>query len=463
MKRIIVAAVAVPLMLVAVGGCQTARYTEPVQATRLDAGGRAETTSNVLANAGEWRNSGVIVEVGQRYRIRAEGRWQAAPTCAPTGPEGDGMYGLLCPAWDIGRVLTGHAHQKLIGKVGQAGTPFPIGTYRELTADREGTLFLSMNEQLSGVADNGGSLTVRVSLDAPSAPAVARAPRPTTIAAPSPQTAKPTSRFPTALVSATFPSGPVRPDDIAVIIGNANYSRAKDIPDVTPAHADAASFKRYAMTALGVREGNIIDIRDATQGDMVAVFGSERSHKGRLFNWVLAGKSRVHVYYAGHGAPAGADGTPYLVPVDANATTIELNGYPLDLLYRNLSKVPAQSISVVLEACFSGASQAGSVIPRASGIYVRPKVQTVPGNITVIAAADASQIASWEQDSSHGLFTKYYLLGLAGEADKTPYGNADGNVIHSELDTYLNDTLTYFARRYYGRDQKARIVVGSGG
>ena len=463
MKRIIVAAVAVPLMLVAVGGCQTARYTEPVQATRLDAGGRAETTSNVLANAGEWRNSGVIVERGRRYRIRAEGRWQAAPTCSPTGPDGDGMYGLLCPAWDIGRVLVGHPHQKLIGKVGEAGAPFPIGTYRELTPDRDGTLFLNMNEEFAGVGDNGGSLTVTVLLDAPSAPAVAGAPGPVTVDASLPQTTRSTPRFPTAPVPVTFRKGPTRSDDIAVIIGNADYSRAKDIPDVVPAHADAESFKRYAMTALGVREGNIIDLRDATQADLVAVFGSERSHKGKLFNWVLAGVSRVHVYFAGHGAPAGTDGTPYLVPVDADAATVELNGYPLDLLYRNLSKIPARSVKVVLEACFSGASQAGSVIPRASGIFVKPKPQSVPRNVTVIAAGGAAQIASWEQDSSHGLFTKYYLLGLSGEADKSPHGNGDGSVSLQELDAYLNGTLTYYARRYYGRDQNAQIVVGKGG
>ena len=463
MKRIVVAVFAAPLILVVVAGCQTARYSEPVVAAHLGAGGRTETTSNVLANAGEWRNSGVIVERGRRYRVRAEGRWQAAPTCSPTGPEGDGMYGLLCPPWDIGRVLVGHPHQRLIGKVGEAGAPFPIGTFRELTPDRDGTLFLSMNEEFAGVGDNGGALTVTVRLDAPSDPVVASAPNPVAAAAPLPRTARSTSRFPTAPVPVTFREGPTRPDDIAVIIGNADYSSAKDIPDVVPAHADAESFKRYAMTALGVREGNIIDIRDATQADLVSVFGSERSHKGKLFNWVLPGVSRVHVYFAGHGAPAGPDGTPYLVPVDADAATVELNGYPLDLLYGNLSKVPARSIKVVLEACFSGASQAGSVIPRASGIFIKPKPQNVPGNVTVIAAGGAAQIASWEQDSSHGLFTKYYLLGLSGEADKNPHGDGNGSVSLRELDAYLNGTLTYFARRYYGRDQKAQIVVGTGG
>ena len=32
-----------------------------------------------------------------------------------------------------------------------------------------------------------------------------------------------------------------------------------------------------------------------------------------------------------------------------------------------------------------------------------------------------------------------------------------------ELDAYLEDTMTYYARRYYGRDQTAQIVAGRDG
>ena len=69
-------------------------------------------------------------------------------------------------------------------------------------------------------------------------------------------------------------------------------------------------------------------------------------------------------------------------------------------------------------------------------------------------------MASWDQDKSHGLFTKYFLKAMSGEADAKPYGNGDGTVALGELDAYLKDTLTYYARRYYGRDQTAVIVVG---
>ncbi|MBT3359556.1 MAG: caspase family protein [Rhodospirillales bacterium] len=464
MRHICVVTILAPLVLVAVAGCQTVQYSDSVQATRLNTGGDTETTSNVLANAGEWRNSGVMVERGHRYRIRAEGRWQAAPTCVPTGPEGEGMYGLLCPAWDIGRVLVGHPHQKLIGKIGETGAPFPIGVYRELTADRDGTLFLNMNEEFAGVSDNGGSLTVRVSLDAPSQPVVARAPSPPP--PPPPQrTAQTTqtaqTRFSETPVAVTFKPVAQRPDDIAVIIGNADYARhGNDVPNVDPAYADAAGFMRYVTRALGVREGNVIQLRDATGAQMARVFGTSSDHRGQLYDWVVPGVSKVWIYYAGHGAPAANEGTSYLVPVDADGSRIQLSGYSLDTLYRNLGQLPAKSTTVVLEACFSGASQAGTVIDAASAIYARPRKVTVPSGVTVISAGAPQEVASWEKNKAHSLFTKYYLMGMGGEADKNPYGNGDGQVTYPELAGYLQRTMTYYARRYYGRDQTAQIVVG---
>ncbi len=271
------------------------------------------------------------------------------------------------------------------------------------------------------------------------------------------------SRFPDQPIKIDYVRGVERPDDIAVIIGNADYTKqGRDIPDVVPAYADANAFRNYALTALGIREGNIIDLRDATGANLVEVFGSASSHRGQLYDWVRRGQSRVYVYYAGHGAP-GQDGNAYLVPADANAQRIELSGYPLDQLYRNLGQLPAAFVTVVLEACFSGNSQAGAVISNASPVFLKTKAPTIPRQLSVISAGSADQMASWEQDKSHGLFTKYYLKGMSGEADRGKYGNNDGQVEPAELERYLADTLTYFARRYYGRDQRVQIVVDGKG
>jgi len=269
----------------------------------------------------------------------------------------------------------------------------------------------------------------------------------------------PPPRFPAQPVVAHFPRGPERSDDVAVIVGNADYSRqGKDIPDAKPAYADAEGMRLYATQTLGIREGNVIFLRDATGAQMIRVFGSDKDYRGQLYDWIRPGKSRVFVYYSGHGAPATQGGSPYLIPVDADAARIELSGYPLKTLYDNLGRLPAEHVTVVLEACFSGVSPAGSVLGKASPVFFEVKAPPVPANLTVITAGAANQMASWEQDEASGLFTKYFLKGMAGEAD----ADKDGRVTLDELDHYLKDTLTYWARRYYGRDQTAQIVTGGG-
>ena len=267
---------------------------------------------------------------------------------------------------------------------------------------------------------------------------------------------KPKSEFPLKPIQINFPSSLVMRDDIAVIIGNANYKEmGKDIPNVNPAYADAEGIKQYLIKAKGIKEGNIIYLKDATGAQLLSVFGNEKSHKGKLFNYIKPNKSNVYIYYVGHGAP-GEGGDSYLVPTDSDSQTIEFTGYPLSTLYSNLGKLPAKSMTVILEACFSGGSQSGSLISRASPIVIQPKNTFIPNNIKVIAAGSERQMASWEEDSSHSLFTKYFLKAMSGEADS----NKDGKVSDNELKEYLSDTMTYYARRYYGRDQKVQIHNG---
>ncbi len=247
--------------------------------------------------------------------------------------------------------------------------------------------------------------------------------------------------------------------DIAVIIGNTDYSsNGKDIPNVPPAQNDAKNFKRFAENQLGIHKDNIIHLKDATSGDLERTFGNERSFKGNAYNWVRPHQSNLYVYYAGHSAP-GEDGSSYLVPVDATASSIDLNGYPVETLYKNLSLIPSKSTTVILESCFSGNSASGSVITNASPVYMKAKNTNIPANLTVLTAGSANELASWTTDKRNGLFTQNYIKGMSGEADGPDYGNEDGVVSMGELQAYLDDTVTYYARRHYGRSQNVQITV----
>ena len=402
----------------------------------------------------DWVASGIVVEPGRTYGVRAIGSWNMGGLCATTDPDGAGLrITLFC----FGEGLMPSANfSTLIGRIGEDGSPFRVGAGFDLRPDRRGMLFLRSNSRILG--DNTGEVMVTIVLAAPPAPATAPVAAPARV-----QPAGPAGAFAHEPVEVAFRRGPERPEDIAVIVGNANYTRqGRDVPDVRPAYADAEGMRRYAIQTLGIRDGKVIFLRDATGAQMVRVFSSDRDHRGQLFDWMRPNRSRVFVYYTGHGAPGSAGGGPYLVPADADSARIELNGYPLATLYDNLAKIPAESVTVVIEACFSGLSQAGSVLGKASPVFRDVSAPLVPPKLTVITAGSAGQVASWEEDGSLSLFTEYFLKGMAGEADRAPYGDGDGTVALDEVDRYLKDTLTCYARRYYGRDQTAQIVRGVG-
>ena len=251
---------------------------------------------------------------------------------------------------------------------------------------------------------------------------------------------------------------------IAVIIGNRNYSTHNpDVPDVDYAHNDAEAMYRYVKDTLGYKEGNIIYVKDATQAALTSVFGNERTHRGKLFNWTQAGKSKVFVYYSGHGAPGLSDGSGYLLPVNADPAAVELNGYPLSTLYQNLAKVPAQQVTVVLDACFSGSSASGNLVKNASSISLqRVKNEAVLKKGAVLTAAAVSEVASWDRQRKLGLFTAQYLEGVAGAADRDEFGDGNGQVSLGELKKYLAEKVSYQARRHYYRDQHPQVSGDDG-
>ena len=126
-------------------------------------------------------------------------------------------------------------------------------------------------------------------------------------------------------------------------------------------------------------------------------------------------------------------------------------------MLENLSKVPARSMTVFLDACFSGDSPKGMIIRATSGISVTPRLPSDSKQMVVITAAQGDQYASWDEEAKFGLFTRYLLEGLRGAADGEDYGNGDNKVTLAEVKAYLDDEMTYQARRRYARKQNVSV------
>ncbi len=264
----------------------------------------------------------------------------------------------------------------------------------------------------------------------------------------------------TALTTLLVSVAPARaeyanPYGVAVIVGNRDYQNER-VPAVAYAHRDAEAFRRYVVDVLGFDPNRVFDVRDATQAEMFTWFGNRDSHEGRLWRFLHPRHgSDVVVFYSGHGVPGLKDRRGYLLPSDADPDTPEINGYPIDLLYANLgASLEAKTARVFLDACFSGDSDRGMLIRSASPVFVQAALPEASAEkLTVLSAASGSEVASWDEEAGHGMFTHHLLDALYGEADL----DGDGRVTAVEAKTYLDDTMTIAARVEFGRHQNASL------
>jgi hypothetical protein len=150
------------VLLFALSGCAGIQYADKVQARDITQLDKKETTSKVLANAEEWRNSGVMLKKGLKYKLAATGSWSAGALCGETSPDGLGAA-ALCYGGSATYMGKGSASM-LIGKIGESGSPFPVGNGLELTPPDDGILFFRINDTPLWMADNSGSVDVITSL-----------------------------------------------------------------------------------------------------------------------------------------------------------------------------------------------------------------------------------------------------------------------------------------------------------
>lgn len=200
----------------------------------------------------------------------------------------------------------------------------------------------------------------------------------------------------------------------AVIISNENYRRETKVEF---ANNDGQAFRNYCIKTLGCPEKNVHYVADATFNDLKAEV-----------DWVktvaeaYGGKAKVIFYYAGHGVPDEATKTAYLLPVDGYGSNVS-TGFSLDNLYATLGSLPAEQVTVFLDACFSGTGRDGaSMATAARGVAIKAKNSVPKGNMVVISAATGSETAYPYKEKGHGLFTYFLLKKLKETKGTADYG-----------------------------------------
>ena len=214
-------------------------------------------------------------------------------------------------------------------------------------------------------------------------------------------------------------SGQVDKNTFVVVIGNEKYEDEADVPF---AENDARIFTEYCKKTLGISEKHIRSYVNAGYNDI-----------RKAVSWLKQGLSayegegRAIFYYAGHGIPNEADKSAYLLPVDGVGSDIE-SAYSLNKLYQSLSELPAESVLVFLDACFSGAKREGGMMASARGVAIKTKAEDAKGKMVIFSAAQGDETAYPFKSQQHGMFT-YYLLKILSETK--------GQVTLGELGDYL--------------------------
>lgn len=117
---------------------------------------RADNTNN------GWTNSGLVVRRGQRLRITATGR-------VDLGKKGYSTATGLTTVNDNDKLMRTEPTGGLIGVIGDDNDEFVfIGSRREFVAQRDGVLFLGVNE--GDLTDNKGAYDIVIEAEAGSAP-----------------------------------------------------------------------------------------------------------------------------------------------------------------------------------------------------------------------------------------------------------------------------------------------------
>lgn len=230
------------------------------------------------------------------------------------------------------------------------------------------------------------------------------------------------------------PSVAVRPNPnrVAVIVGVSRYGY---MPEAEFADRDANAFRDFATVTLGIAEDRILLLTNdaATRTEVMLA----------LRSWLAAHSepdtSEVFVFFAGHGIASNDGEALHLLLADTSPSLLEQTAIAEGTLVREIQSHQPRSITLFIDACFSGVGRDGEVlVETARGIRPTAKPRSYGGNVRIFAAAQNDQIALGARSVGHGLFSYFLMRGLAGASD----ADRNGTVTWSELERYVVDAVS---------------------
>ena len=235
-------------------------------------------------------------------------------------------------------------------------------------------------------------------------------------------------------------------NSIAVVIGVEKYKKVYDAPYAVN---DAILIKQYFEKRLGIEKVVVFTDNEVSGFFFDDIFNPEY---GELQKEIIKGKTELFIYYSGHGIPDKNGTKTYLFPSDGKISRLDSQGYSLLKFYKNLKMSGAKHVTVIIDACFSGASRQtekmkAKNIVSMKGIKLNiKKPWLLYDNFTVINSSSNEETSLGYEETKTGLFTYFFSAGLLGEADL----NRDRLITFKELKTYVIENVSKTSKRIGG-------------
>ncbi len=239
-------------------------------------------------------------------------------------------------------------------------------------------------------------------------------------------------------------TGASNPNTFVVIFANEDYKNEASVPF---AKNDGAIFQKYCHKTLGIPIDNVHFVENASFNDIRI----QLSWLNDICN-AFDGNASLIVYYAGHGIPDETSKSSYLLPVDGDGRYMA-SAYKLDDLYQKLGAMNAKSVTVFMDACFSGSKRENDgMLASARGVALKSIAGQPKGNMVVFSAAQGQETAYPIMDEQHGMFT-YYLLKKLQETK--------GDVTLKDLGDYITTNVRQQSVVKNGKTQTPCVMPAS--